>query len=88
MRYNRSHKPRLTDGCLFVSGHQGPTVDTFERFASRAGVLLSVVIRSLRFTLDWQGTCQLRSTVTAGVIVSPWYWPATLNTVVRIGGRA
>jgi hypothetical protein len=36
MRYNRSHKPRLTDGCLFASGHQGPTVDAFERFASRA----------------------------------------------------
>jgi len=29
--YNRSHKSRLTDGCLFASGHHGPTVDTFER---------------------------------------------------------
>ena len=27
----RSHKPRLTHGCLFASGHHGPTVDTFER---------------------------------------------------------
>jgi hypothetical protein len=24
--YNRSHKPRLTHGCLFASGHHGPTV--------------------------------------------------------------
>ncbi len=23
--------PRLTRGCLFASGHHGPTVDTFER---------------------------------------------------------
>jgi len=29
--YNRSHNPRLTHGCLFASGHHGPTVDTFER---------------------------------------------------------
>jgi len=41
--YNRSHKPRLTHGCLFASGHHGPTVDTFERERCSLVSVLSVV---------------------------------------------
>jgi hypothetical protein len=41
--YNRSHKPRLTHGCLFASGHHGLTVDTFERERCSLVSVLSVV---------------------------------------------
>jgi hypothetical protein len=40
---NRSHKRRLTHGCLFASGHHGPTVDTFERERCSLVSVLSVV---------------------------------------------
>ena len=43
VEYNRSHKPRLTHGCLFASGHHGPTVDTFERERCSLVAVLSVV---------------------------------------------
>lgn len=80
--YNLFYKPQRIGGYLFASEHQSPAVDTFEHSGSTA--VFSCPVQSRRYALHWIGKNLAAggTNLTAGVIVSPWYYAEHCDIVV------